>query len=117
MWTNNHLSPPMNVARVPTMTRRVWYSSLAAVLAIVASLVLNAQRPATMAGVWDVTISNPAGDPLREKWTLQQHDAAVTGTVLTQRGTEVPVKGTLGRNKINLTVMAKMPNGETRELK
>jgi hypothetical protein len=51
------------------------------------------QKPANVAGDWNVTIRMPNG-PVSEEWTIQQKGTAVTGTARTQHGA-LPVSGTI----------------------
>ena len=99
------------------MTRRELCALLVAFVPMAFAGTLIAQHVAQLSGAWDVTISNPNGDPLRERWFMEQRGTKVTGTVRTQRGDEVPVEGTVDGNKVNLTALPKTPNGERRELK
>lgn len=59
-----------------------------------ASCILAAdQKPANVAGDWNVTIRMPNG-PIAEEWTVQQKGTVVTGTAKTQHG-QLPVAGTI----------------------
>jgi hypothetical protein len=51
------------------------------------------QKPANVAGDWNITIRMPTG-PVSEQWTIQQKGTAVTGTAKTQHG-ELPFSGTI----------------------
>lgn len=65
-----------------------------AVLFMLLVAILRAdQKPASIAGKWNVTIRMPQ-HAVSEQWTMEQKGAAVTGTAKTEHG-EMPVSGTL----------------------
>jgi hypothetical protein len=60
------------------------------------------QKPASVAGDWNVTIRMPAG-PVSEHWTIQQKGTAVTGMAKGEHG-ELPVSGAIEGAFFRVTV-------------
>jgi hypothetical protein len=64
--------------------------------------VASAQRPAGVAGKWDVTIRMP-DRTVNEQWTIQQAAKAITATAKGERG-ELPVSGSIDGAFLRVTV-------------
>ncbi len=60
------------------------------------------QKPANVAGDWDITVRMPSG-PVTEHWTIQQKGTGVTATAKTPHG-ELPVAGTIQGEFFRVTV-------------
>jgi hypothetical protein len=83
------------------MTITIALLSLAC-LAPASNLLAADQKPANVAGDWDITVRMPSG-PLSEHWTIQQKGTGVTATAKTPHG-ELPVEGTIQGEFFRVTV-------------
>jgi hypothetical protein len=67
--------------------------ALVSVLALTFERAVSTQKPAGIAGKWDVTIRMPDRS-MSEQWTIQQKGSAITATAKGERG-ELPVSGSV----------------------
>ena len=67
--------------------------SLVCLFAVTFQRVVSTQKPAGVAGKWDVTIRMPDRS-VSEQWTIQQKGSAITATAKGERG-DLPVSGSI----------------------
>ena len=67
--------------------------ALVSVWALTFERAVSTQKPAGIAGKWDVTIRMPDRS-MSEQWTIQQKGSAITATAKGERG-ELPVSGSV----------------------
>jgi hypothetical protein len=67
--------------------------SLVCAFALTFPRVVSTEKPAGIAGKWDVTIRMPDRS-VAEQWTIQQKGSAITATAKGERG-ELPVSGSI----------------------
>jgi hypothetical protein len=67
--------------------------SLVCVFAVMFQRAVSTQKPAGVAGKWDVTIRMPDRS-VSEQWTIQQKGSAITATAKGERG-DLPVAGSI----------------------
>ncbi len=73
------------------------------------------QRPAQMAGTWQVHIEHYKGRIVDEQWIMTQTGTNATGKVVVKSGMEFPIEGSIDGNKIKWKVTtrpASSPEGE-----
>jgi hypothetical protein len=75
------------------MKRTAVVLSLVCVLAVTFQRVVSTQKPAGIAGKWNVTVRMPDRS-MSEEWTIQQKGSAITATAKGERG-ELPVSGSI----------------------
>ena len=76
--------------------------SLVCLFAVAFQRAVSTQKPAGVAGKWDVTIRMPDRS-VSEQWTIQQKGSAITATALVGRGMSFPVAiaySTVGYSRI-----------------
>lgn len=79
-------------------------------LALLLSQAAVAQKPATFAGEWELTMQGQQG-AITQTLKLEQHGDKVKGTIISQRG-ETPIEGTIQGNQIRFSVKRQTPQGE-----
>jgi hypothetical protein len=82
---------------------------LACGLLILGQAVVAAEKPANVAGTWEMTAEGRNG-PMTQTLTIQQDGTTIKGTLSGRRG-DAPLEGTVEGNKVNFTVKRDTPNG------
>ena len=67
--------------------------ALVSLFALTLERAVSTQKPAGIAGKWDVTIRMPDRS-MNEQWTIQQKGSAITATAKSDRG-ELPASGSI----------------------
>ena len=75
------------------MKRTAMVLSLVCVLAATFQRVVSTQKPAGVAGTWNVTVRMPDRS-VSEQWTIQQKGTTITAIAKSERG-ELPVSGSI----------------------
>jgi hypothetical protein len=100
------------------MRKRVIALAGAALFVMALGVLARAQdKPANVAGAWDLSMPGRDGAMNTQAMTIEQNGGAIKGTIKGQRG-EVPLEGSVKGNDITFTVKRTTPNGEvTQEYK
>jgi hypothetical protein len=96
------------------MRKKVTALASAALFVLALGVLVRAQdKPANVAGAWDLSMPGRDGTMNTQAMTIEQNGGAIKG----QRG-EVPLEGSVKGNDITFTVKRTTPNGEvTQEYK